>query len=124
MAVVVPYTFLKPRRNDDLLHQEISALGIAGFKGISGRAGEAIFQVQFSRALTNAEEGRVSTVVSLHAGAPRRPRTVQALAEAILALGAADRARVIAACCAVVLREHPDLARRIGVAFDGDEEVP
>lgn len=85
------------------------------------------------------ETGRVRTLFRLDATAlqrvsvfteirdwdwsERRPRGLLALAQAIEALSASDRQKVLLAVCALVLSENPDLARRLGVDLDGDEEV-
>lgn len=52
---------------------------------------------------------------------PRRQRGIPAIAADIALLSNTDRNRLIAAVCAVVLRQHPKLARELGLLFDGDE---
>jgi len=54
----------------------------------------------------------------------RRPRAFADIRADIQALSAGDRQNLLAAMAAEFLREHPAVARRIGLGFDGDEPVP
>lgn len=52
---------------------------------------------------------------------PRRPRKAAAIFQAINALSAADRTKLITAVCTAVLIDNPLLAQRIGINIGGDE---
>jgi hypothetical protein len=54
----------------------------------------------------------------------RRPRPFADLHADILALPAGDRQTLFVAMAAAFVSKHPDLARRVGLGFDGDEPDP
>jgi hypothetical protein len=54
----------------------------------------------------------------------RRPRDVFAVLTDLVALNSADLRKVQLMALAIVLVNDPTLARRAGVAIDGDEPVP
>lgn len=67
---------------------------------------------------------RAAVVAILTAYTARRPRTLAAIRDAILALTAAERNRLLAKLVALLALERPGLLARLGSSIPDDEPAP
>lgn len=80
-------------------------------------------RVDFRPEATDEQKAAAQSIVDAFDWTPRRPKTQAALLTAIQALSTSDRNKLLAAMAAEFLREHPDFARKLSIALDGDEPV-
>lgn len=82
--------------------------------------GAAFVRVDWSVTPTSAQDQQAASIVGGFDFAPYAPRTLADIMSSIAALSASDRATLMAAVAAKMLRDDPTFARAVGVALDGD----
>lgn len=101
------------------IHESIAAL--APIDGVRIRAGRV--EVDF-RPEATAQQRQAALAAAASADTrPRRPRQRAALREAVASLTPQQRQALTVEVIAAALESDPGLARRLGIAIDGDESA-
>lgn len=89
---------------------------------INGIGGGALgVAVWFKPEATQQNKDDASAIINTFDWTERRPRGYQVLIDAIAALSAADRNKLLAAVAADFLRRNPRFAQKFSIAILGDE---
>lgn len=99
------------------VHEALAAAGIP----IDGVAvGSAGMRIDFRPEATAPQRQQAQAIAASVAVLPRKPADRAAVRQAIAALSAADRQRLMIETTVDWLLDHPQAARKLGIAVDGD----
>ena len=89
---------------------------------IDGVSGGALgVTVWYKPSATQQNKDDATAIINAYDWTERRPRGYQVLIDAIAALSAADRNKLLAAVAADFLRRNPKFAQKFSIAILGDE---
>lgn len=100
------------------IHEALTAAGIP-IDGVS--VGPTGLRIDFRTEATAQQRLQAQAIAAGVDIVPRKPADRAAVRQAIAALSAADRQRLMIETTVDWLIDHPQAARKLGIAVDGDE---